>query len=125
MPKSLRIKAQINALPSDVYAALTNEQMIEIWTGEPALMRLEPNTEFSWWDGDICGFNRSFEPDRKIVQDWQFDDDFSRVTIVLSPDKKGTYMLVEQENIPDEVYDNIAEGWKDTIIESLKELLEE
>ena len=34
-------------------------------------------------------------------------------------------MLIEQENIPDEVYDNIAEGWKDTIIESLKELLEE
>lgn len=125
MPKSLRIKAQIHALPSDVYAALTNEQMIEIWTGEPALMRLEPNTEFSWWDGDICGFNRSFEPDRKIVQDWQFDEEFSRVTIVLSPDKKGTYMLIEQENIPDEVYDNIAEGWKDTIIESLKDLLEE
>lgn len=125
MAKNLRIKAQISAQPSDVYAALTNPQMLEIWTGEPAVMSTEPNSEFSWWDGDICGFNRSFEQDRKIVQDWLFDEELSQVTIVLTADKKGTYLLVEQENIPDEVYENIAEGWKETIIASLKELLEE
>jgi len=119
----------IKALPQDVYAALTNPSIIAIWTGEEAVMETVPDTEFSWWDGDICGKNLEFEADKKIVQQWYFgeDDDASAsiVTLKMHPDKKGTSLEISHTNIPDEAFDNIAEGWEEAVIVPLRDLLEE
>jgi activator of HSP90 ATPase len=119
----------IKALPQDVYAALTNPSIIAIWTGEEAVMETVPDTEFSWWDGDICGKNLEFEADKKIVQQWYFgeDDDASAsiVTLKMHPDKKGTSLEISHTNIPDEAFNNIAEGWEEAVIVPLRDLLEE
>lgn len=118
----------IKAPPQDVYAALTNAHIISIWTGEEAVMEAIPNTEFSWWDGDICGFNLEFEPNTKIVQQWYFGEDeeaASIVTLKLHPDRQGTSLEIMQTNIPDEACDNITEGWKDAIVAPLRDLLED
>ena len=42
---------RITAQPADVYNALTNKVMIEIWTGEDAVMEPIAGTEFSMWEG--------------------------------------------------------------------------
>jgi len=118
----------IKAQPQDVYAALTNPEIIAIWTGEEAVMEATPDTEFSWWDGDICGKNLEFETDKKIVQQWYFGEDeepTSIVTLKMHPDKQGTNLEINHANIPDEAYDNIIEGWKEAIVAPLRDLLEE
>lgn len=119
----------ITAAPADVYNALTNKTMIEIWTGEDAVMEPVPNTEFSLWNESICGMNLEFEKDHKIVQEWYFgeedEDKRSIVTIKLHPDKKGTSMEVVQTNIPNDAYQNIAEGWEENYFASLNELFKE
>ena len=38
----------IPAQSEDIYLALTNSATIQLWTGEPAVMSTEPNTEFSF-----------------------------------------------------------------------------
>ena len=120
---------QIAAEPADVYNALTNKVMVEIWTGEDAVMEETPGTEFSMWDGSISGMNLEFEKNFRIVQEWYFgeedEDKKSIVTIKLHPDKKGTSMEVVQTNIPDEAYENIANGWQENYFESLNQLFEE
>ncbi len=120
---------KITASPADVYNALTNKTMIEIWTGEEAVMEPIPNTEFSMWEESICGMNLEFIQDQKIVQEWYFGEDDedkkSIVTIKLHPDKKGTIMEVNQTNIPDEAYENISEGWEEDYFNGLNELFEE
>ena len=120
---------KITASPADVYNALTNKTMIEIWTGEEAVMEPLPNTEFSMWEESICGMNLEFIQDQKIVQEWYFgeeeEDKKSIVTIKLHPDKKGTIMEVNQTNIPDEDYENISEGWEEDYFNGLNELFEE
>ncbi len=117
---------QLDAEPKDVYNALTNKFMIEIWTGEKAEMETVPGSEFSMWDGSICGKNLEFEQDKKIVQEWYFgEEEPSIVTIKLFPVKGGTSMEVRQTNIPDEAYDNIAEGWKEDYFDALNQLFEE
>ncbi len=120
---------KITADPADVYNALTNQAMIEIWTGEDADMEESPGTEFSLWDGSISGMNLEFEKDHKIVQEWYFgeeeEDKKSIVTIKLHPDKKGTIMEVVQTNIPDEAYENISEGWEENYFNALNQLFEE
>jgi len=101
------------ALPDQVYIALTNEATIQLWTGEPAVMKAVPGAEFSLWDESITGRNLEFDPGKKIVQEWFFGEraEKSIVTIKLLDEKGSTSMEVRQTNIPDEDYDNIAEGW--------------
>ena len=127
--KNFKKYYKITANPADIYNALTNKVMIEIWTGENAEMEETPGTEFSMWDESICGMNLEFEKDKKIVQEWYFGEDDedkkSIVTIKLHTDKKGTIMEVNQTNIPDEAYENIAEGWDDNYFAALNELFDE
>ena len=122
--KNFKSYFALSAEPHDVYNALTNKRMLEIWTGEEVVMVAEPNTEFSLWGGSISGMNLEFEDNRKIVQQWFFgeQEEPSIVTILLHPDKKGTSVEVRHTNIPDEAYDNSVEGWNEDYFGALREL---
>ena len=125
--KTFKKYFKLTAAPEDVYNALTDKNMIEIWTGENAEMGKNPGTEFSLWDGSISGINLEFVEDSKIVQEWFFGDqeEKSIVTIKLHRDKKGTIMEVVHTNIPDEAYDNISDGWQNDYFNALNQLFEE
>lgn len=109
---------RINAGTDDVYSALTNPVTIELWSGYPAVMSEEPGSEFSLWEGDITGRNIEFVPGRKVVQEWYFGDreEKSVVTITIRPEGGDSVVTVEQTNIPDEDFSNIAEGWREYYI---------
>lgn len=111
------------APPDQVYIALTNEATIQLWTGEPAVMQAVAGAEFSLWDESITGRNLEFDPGKKIVQEWFFGEraEKSIVTIKLFDDKGSTPMEVRQSNIPDEDYNNIAEGWVNSYAGALTE----
>lgn len=116
----------IPATPEEVYLALTNANTIHLWTGEPAEMSTEVNTEFSLWDGSISGKNLHFEENKIIVQQWYFGDqpEESIVTLKLHPHKDGTSIELKHINIPEADYENICDGWNDTYFASLKEFYE-
>lgn len=122
--KSIKKYYELKAEPRDVYNALTNKTMLEIWTGEEVVMETEPNTEFSLWGGAISGMNLEFEKDKKIVQEWYFgeDEEKSIVTIKIHPHKKGTSVELNHINIPDAAYENIADGWDEDYFGALNEL---
>jgi uncharacterized protein YndB with AHSA1/START domain len=113
----------IPATPEEIYKALTNPLTIQLWTGDSAEMSTEPGSEFSMWNGSISGKNLEFEENRKIVQQWYFDgeNEDSIVTIILHPHKKGTSVELKHTNIPDEVYDEFAEGWGSNYFGALKD----
>ncbi len=122
--KDIKRYYTLKAEPKDVYNALTNQRMLEIWTGEDAQMEPLPNTEFSLWEGSISGINLEFEENRKIVQQWYFEgqQEKSVVTIVLHPHKKGTSVQLEHTNIPDDAFENISAGWDEDYFGALNEL---
>ncbi|MCY1722186.1 SRPBCC domain-containing protein [Prolixibacteraceae bacterium Z1-6] len=124
MMKQIKRYYTITADPKDVYNALTNKKMLEIWTGEEVVMETEPNTEFSLWGGSISGINIEFEENKKIVQKWFFgeEDENSIVTIKIHPHKKGCSVELLHTNIPDDAYENISEGWDDDYFGALSEL---
>ncbi|MBC7451298.1 MAG: SRPBCC domain-containing protein, partial [Cytophagales bacterium] len=64
----------IPALPEEVYLALTVPTTILLWSGEEAVMSVEPGSEFSMWDGSIEGKNLEFVEGKKIVQQWYFGE---------------------------------------------------
>jgi activator of HSP90 ATPase len=114
----------INATPDQVYLALTTETTLHLWTGEIAVMKAEPGTEFSLWEGSIVGKNLEFEPAKKIVQQWYFGEEGepSIVTIKLHPvGETETSAELRHTNIPDAEFDDIAEGWNNVYFASLQE----
>ena len=117
----------LNAEPELVYNALTNAATIQLWSGEPAEMSAEAGTEFSLFDGSICGKNLLFETSRKIVQEWYFgeQEEASVVTIILHADKNKTSVELRHTNIPDEDYDNITTGWVENYFGALSEFYSE
>jgi activator of HSP90 ATPase len=116
--KTFKKSFRINTEPSDIYSAITNPYTIELWSGYPAIMSTEPGSEFSLWEGDISGINLEFVLDKKIVQEWYFGDQSEKsiVTITIAPDRENSIITVEQTNIPDAEYDDIAEGWREYYI---------
>ncbi len=120
--KSLKKYYKLQASPADVYNALTNKVMLEIWTGEVAEFIDEPGAEFSLWDGSITGRNIALEKDKLIKQAWYFDESESEVTFILHPEKNGTSVELRHDNIPDEAFENISEGWDQDYFSSLEEL---
>ena len=122
--KDLKRYYILPAAPQDVYNALTNKAMLEIWTGEDVVMVAEPGGEFSLWEGSIAGVNLELEENRKIVQEWFFGEQESPsiVTIILHPVKKGTSVELRHTNIPDEAFENISTGWDEDYFAALKEL---
>jgi len=113
--KTFRKTFKINAEASDVYSALTNPFTIELWSGYPAEMSEEPGSEFTLWDGDISGRNLEFIKDRKLVQEWYFGDqeEKSIVTIEIKREGEDSVVTVEHSNIPNDDFDQIAEGWRE------------
>ncbi len=116
----------IPAEPNEVYTALTNPFTLELWTGYKANMDDKVGTEFSLWDGDISGKNLEIEENKKIVQEWFFGDqkDKSIVTIKLFEDKKGTQVELKHQNIPDDDFADIADGWDEYYFGALKTFFE-
>lgn len=122
--KDIKRYYTFNAEPKDIFNALTNKRMIEIWTGETAEMEPVSGTEFSLWGGSITGVNLEIEENKKIVQQWFFGEDKegSVVTIKIHPHKKGTSVELLHTNIPDEAFENISDGWDEDYFGSLNEL---
>jgi activator of HSP90 ATPase len=116
--KTFKKSFKINAEPSDIYAALTNPFTIELWSGYPARMFNEPGTEFSMWEGDIAGKIIELVPDKMVVQEWYFGNqaEESIVTITITPDRENSLVTVEHTNIPDNDFNDIAEGWREYYI---------
>jgi activator of HSP90 ATPase len=117
---------RLQASAEDVYNALVNPVMLEIWTGEPATMSEEPGSEFSLWDGSISGKNIEFRKNELILQEWDFGEEQvpSVVSIKLHSRGEVTEIEIRQNNIPDEAWENIRDGWLEDYIGGLEQLFE-
>ncbi|MGE0088747.1 MAG: SRPBCC domain-containing protein [Bacteroidales bacterium] len=111
----------IPSTPDEVFIALTNPLTIELWSGYPAVMSVEPGSEFSLWDGDITGKNIEIEVNKKLIQEWYFGDTEipSIATINLLEHKKGTIVELFHSNIPDEDFENITTGWNEYYFDAI------
>lgn len=118
---------EIAAIPEEIYRAMTNPLAIQLWTGEEAVMSTEPNSEFELFDGSICGRNLEFEENKKIVQEWYFENqgEASIVTIKIHPHPSGSSVELRHSNIPNNDFEDIVEGWNEVYFDSLIEFFEE
>ena len=116
----------INAPIKVVYKALTDQDIIEQWSGTMAVMDPVPGGKFSMWDDTINGKNTKVEQNQ-IVQQWKEEtwDKYSIVTINLTDYGQQTEIELIHELIPFESYSNVKEGWDEHFMGPMKEYIEE
>ena len=126
MTMDFQYQLEILAEPEEVFAALTNPFQIELWSGYPADMKAEKGYVFSLWEGDITGVNLEVIPHCKLVQEWFFgeQEEASVVEITLKKQHQKTLVQLSHTYIPEEVYEEITEGWREYYLESVKNMLE-
>lgn len=117
---------EIIADPEEVFAALTNPFQIELWSGYPADMKPEVGYVFSLWEGDITGVNLEVVPNKRLVQEWFFGEQDEQSIVRITLKKAGGRTLVDlnHTHIPEDVFEEITEGWRDYYLGSVKSMLE-
>jgi activator of HSP90 ATPase len=124
MAKTVKItqKEIIPATPMEVY--IDEEKQTE-YTGSKATSDSRVGGEFTAWDGYITGKYIELKPGRKIVQEWRSSDfpegtSPSRFEISLKDVKGGTELTMIHSGVPEEVAEDIGQGWKDYYWEPMK-----
>jgi activator of HSP90 ATPase len=118
--KTIKItqKEIIPATPMEVYEAYIDEEKQTEFTGSKATSDPRVGGEFTAWDGYIIGKYIELKPGMKIVQEWR-SSDFpegappSRFDIGLREVKGGTELTMIHSGVPEEVAEDIGQGWKD------------
>ena len=123
--KSLTKQYQINASSEEVYKALTDPSLIEKWSGQPAEMDIKPSGKFSLWGGSIQGINKETSKN-KITQDWQEKnwEKPSKVTFNIREENGTTYLELIHDEISEDSFNNIDNGWDEYYLGPLKKMLE-
>lgn len=124
--KSFSKKYEINSPISSVWDALTSPDLINKWGGGPAKMNEVVGSEFSLWGGDIHGINTRIVKEKQLDQDWMAGNwnTYSKVSFKLSFKDGQTAVILTHDNIPDNEYDDIVDGWDRYYMNEIKKYLE-
>jgi uncharacterized protein YndB with AHSA1/START domain len=128
---SLTLKYTLPAAPPMVYAAITQPEHIQAWSGQPAVMELEKDGYVELFDGWVRGEIIALKPDQEIAftwrpDEWQLQWEDSEVLIVLKPTPNGkeTELTLIHDNLPTQKeMESHHDGWFKMYLDPLKEYL--
>ena len=115
----------INASPEAVFEALVNPDLIQNWSGDEAKMEAVVGAEFSLWGGQMFGKNLVVEKNKKLVQEWCYEqwNEPSQVTITIKAKGKTSVVTLLHELVPEKSVNSIADGWDTYYFGAIKEML--
>lgn len=106
----------IEASPAAVYGVLTNsEDFTRMTGGRAANISKEVGGAVSMFGGDIRARNVELVPDKRVVQAWRSqawpEGVYSIVKFELTPEGKGTKLVLDQAGYPDDAHKMLEGGW--------------
>jgi activator of HSP90 ATPase len=115
--------------PSEIYELLMDSEKHSIITGAPAKISKKVGGKISAYEGYISGKNMELVKNKKIVQKWRGSDwpagHYSIATFEFIKMKSGTKLIFTQTSVPEEEYENVAQGWYEFYWNPMKEMLQE
>ncbi len=126
MAKKIKQIVKFNADPATIYKTLMDSKLHSEFTGDTAKISKKVGGKFTAYGDYIQGKNLELVEGKKIVQDWRASDwptgHFSKVTYLLAKDGNGTKLTFTQENVPEDQFDSISQGWQDYYWDPMKEM---
>jgi activator of HSP90 ATPase len=112
--------------PKQVYDAYVDSKKHSDFTGSEATGKPVVGSKFTAWDDYISGKFVELEEGKRVVQEWtstDFPDGYppSRLELTFCEVPKGTQIVMVHSNVPVEIADDVAEGWREFYWEPLKE----
>jgi activator of HSP90 ATPase len=125
--KEIQMEWSLPASVPQVMQALTDEQMIRVWTGEQATMNKEPDTTFAWFDGWVFGTIVESSPEQLKLQ-WQCaewsEERTSLVQVTLAEGKEETKMKLLHSGLDGgEECERFRNFWNDEVGTPLEDYL--
>jgi len=126
--KTIRQTVTFKATSHDIYETLMDSKKHSQLTGSKAQTSKKVGAKFSIYEGEIQGVNLELVPDHKIVQSWRYSDwpegHYSKATFLLEENKGATKLTFTQTEVPEELYQDVSQGWRDYYWQPMKEMLE-
>ena len=126
--RSLHQIITIEADPHEVYEVLIDSEKHSNLTESNAKMSRKIGGKFTAFDNWASGKNIELVQDKKIVQTWRGEDwpegHYSTITFLFKKHGNETIIDFKQTEIPDDVYEDIKQGWIDYYWDKLKEYFE-
>ena len=118
---------EMNASPEEVFEALVNADIIQDWSGDEAKMSPEVGAKFSLWGGQMFGTNLEVVKNKKLVQEWCYDqwEKPSKVTFTLKGKGKKTIVELLHEDVPEKSVNSITDGWNAYYLGAIQEMFDE
>jgi activator of HSP90 ATPase len=119
---------EIDASAEELFDALVNPDVIEIWSRDEAKMGDGIGDTFSLWSGQMFGKNLEVIPNKKLVQEWSYEnwEAPSKVTFTLkSKSKNKTIIELLHEDVPEKAHRSIESGWDEYYLGAIKRMFEE
>ncbi len=117
---------KFKSAPHDVYEVLMDSRKHSKFTEASAKISNKVGGKIVAYDGYIEGKNLELVPDKKIVQEWRANDwpdrHFSIATFELRKIDSGTELKFTQEDVPDDQYDAISDGWFEHYWDKMKKI---
>ena len=127
--KTVKQTVTFKAQPHEVYEALMDSKKHAKFTGDKATISRKVGGKFTAYDGSLEGTNVELVPNEKIVQAWRSDDwpagHYSKATFSLAKTESGSRLTFVQNDIPEEFFEDIKQGWHDYYWEPMKEMVAE
>ncbi|MCX6295453.1 MAG: SRPBCC domain-containing protein [Bacteroidetes bacterium] len=118
---------EMKASPEQVFEALVNPDIIQDWSGDEAKMGAEVGSTFSLWGGQMYGTNIEVVKNKKLVQEWCYDqwEKPSKVTFTLKGKGETTTVELLHEDVPEKSVNSIADGWGAYYLGAIQEMFDE
>ena len=123
---TIKKEYEMNASVENVFEALVNPEIIQEWSGDEAKMGAEVGNKFSLWGGQMYGVNLEIIPNKKIVQEWCYDQwkEPSKVTFTIKPNGQNSIVELLHEEVPEKSLNSISDGWDSYYLGAMQDMFE-
>ena len=124
---TIKKEYEMNASVEAVFEALVNPDIIQEWSGDEAKMGAEVGSKFSLWGGQMFGENLEVIENKKIVQEWCYDQwkDPSKVTFTIKVNGEKSLVELIHEDVPEASVNSISEGWDNYYLGAMQDMFDE
>jgi len=122
----INLEERMKCTGQELFNALTQRDMIQIFTGTEAKMKesAEVGESFEILGGNISGKFLELSPFTRIVEEWRLKSWpaglTSTVTIAIKQTKEDTVLSISQKGVPAKEVESTRQGWQRYYLESMK-----
>lgn len=126
MSDSIKLTVTLPTDPKTLYNAWLNSEKHSAFTKSKTVIHKKVGSSFTAGDGYITGKNELLHMNKRIVQTWRttdFNEDNPDSTLEITFEKveKGTKLILNHSNLPNDTGKIYRKGWRDHYFKPMKD----